>query len=393
CRKCAGGRTCETANDCFNGMCVATTKTCFGLPVVSFGPAVSYPSGEKTYVLFSADINGDGFIDLVAGNEQESTLSVFLNNGAGAFQRVTPSFRTGDYPTGGTIADFNRDGIPDVVTADYHGDSVSILLGINGGMGKGTGALAAKSTYPTVDGAETSNLAIGDLNGDGNLDVIATNPQAHSVSEFLGRGDGTLAPAIDVPVGTAGSSEPYSVAIGDFDRDGKSDVAIANVRSGTIVVRLGNGDGTFQDEVTYPEGGTPPYILITHDVNVDGKLDLVCANRASSDVSVLLGRGDGTFRKAIVSRTGPKTGPYSVAVADFNLDGVPDVATANFESSTASVLLGIGNGGFEAPIDAGATGEISYGVIAADLNGDGKPDLGVASARSNDVTVKLSTSH
>ena len=395
CRKCAGGRTCEAATDCFNGMCVGTPKACDELKVVSFGPAVSFPSGNKAYILLSSDFNGDGSIDLAAGNELDSEMRVFLNNGAGTFQRVATAFPTGDYSTGGVIADFNKDGIPDVVTADYHGNSVSILLGINNGMGKGTGSLAPKSTFPTIEGAETSNLAVGDLNRDGNLDVIATNPQTSSVSRFMGRGDGTLDPAINVPVGIEGSAEPYSVAIGDFNLDGNNDVAIANVRNGTLIVRLGNGDGTFQDEVPYVEGGTPPYILITHDVDVDGKLDLVCANRASNDVSVLLGRGDGTFRKAVVSRTGPEdgpdTGPYAITVADFNRDGVPDVATPNYLSSTASVLLGIGNGGFEEPIDVGTTGETSYGIVAADLNGDGKIDLAISNAISNDVTVKLST--
>ena len=385
CRKCAGGRTCEVATDCFNGNCVASTKTCFELPVVSFADAVPYPSGEKTYALFSGDLDGDTDLDLAAANEQGSSISVFLNNGAGVFTRLGP-FATGVYPTGGAIADLNRDGIADVVTADYRGDSVSVLLGAGGGV------LSPKSSYPTIEDSETSNLAVGDLDGDGNLDVISTNPSSSSVSQFMGRPDGTLEPAIDVPVGISGSSAPFSAAIGKFDDNDTNDVAIADIRSGTIIVRLGNGDGTFQPEVPYVEGGTPAYILITYDVDVDGELDLVCANRSSDDVSVLLGRGDGTFRKAIVSKTGPGTGPYSVAVADFNLDGVPDVVTANFTASNASVLLGIGNGRFEAPLDIGPMGAITYGVVAGDFNGDNKPDVATANASSNNVTVKLSTS-
>ena len=384
CRKCAGGRTCQVAGDCFNGSCVAATQTCFALEV-AFAAAVAYESGQKTYALFSGDLDGDGDVDLAAANEQESTISVFLNDGAGGFARLD-RIDTGQYPTGGAIADMNRDGIPDVVTADYHGDSVSVLLGTGGG------ALAEKASYPTISGSETSNLAVGDLNGDGSLDVIATNPLSSSISLFLGRGDGTLDESVDLPVGIVGASAPYSTAIGDFNGDGAGDVAIADVRSGTIIVRLGNGDGTFEDEVPYLEGGVPPYILITRDLDLDGNLDLVCANRGSDDVSVLLGRGDGAFRKTIVSSTGPDTGPYSVAVADFNQDGVPDVVTANFETSTSSVLLGIGNGAFEAPIDAGATGLTSYGVAVGDFNRDGKPDFATANASSNDVTVKINAS-
>jgi hypothetical protein len=386
CRKCAGDRQCAVADDCFSGTCSAA-GTCTSLATVSFADAVAYPSGDKTYALFSGDLDGDGDLDLVAANEQESTISVFLNDGAGGFQRVGAPVPGGNYPTGGAIADLNGDGLPDVVTADYHGNAVTVLFN------SGAGVLGGKATYPTVDGAETSNLAVGDLDGDGNLDVIATNPQRASISVFRGSATGTLAPAVDLPVGIEGGSEPYSAAIGDFDLDGHADVAIADVRTHTLIVRLGNGNATFAAEVPYAEGGTPPYIVITRDVDLDGVLDLVCANRGSDSVSVLLGRGDGTFRKALVSSTGPMTGPYSVAVADFNVDGVPDLATANFMGNDASVLLGIGDGRFEPPINSGPTGDFCYGVVAADLSGDGVPDLATANAAVDNITVKLSTAH
>jgi hypothetical protein len=258
-------------------------------------------------------------------------------------------------------------------------------------------------SYPTIAGAETSNLSFGDLNGDGNLDIIAANPctrldsPAGSMGVLLGRADGTFAPAVITNLGIEGSAKPYSTAIGDFDGDGNMDVAIGDLVNGAIIVKLGNGDGTFKDEVPYSSGGNGPYIIITTDINLDGKLDLVTANRNSDNVSVLLGRGDGTFKKAIVSSTGPMTNPYSIAVADFNLDGVPDVVTANYIAGTGSVLLGIGDGHFEEPIDAGPTatskGQISYGVAAGDFNGDGIPDFAATNPGDNDISVKLSTSH
>ena len=409
CRQCSGGRHCLIGSDCFSGVCVAGSNTCSELATVSFADAVHYPSGDKTYTMFAGDLNGDGHVDLVAANEQANSLSVYLNHGdgTGTFQSLASgdtAFLTGPYPTGGAIADFNHDGIPDVVTADYHGDSVSILLGTPTmmGSGKGTGALAAKTTYPSIEGGETSNLDVADLDGDGNLDVITANPAVHlpsaaSVSQFMGRADGTLGPPITAAIGT-GSSQPYSVAIGDFNGDLKKDVAISDLVNGPIVVRLGNGDGTFQPEVLYSAGGQGATILIARDMNLDRNLDLVCANRGSSDVTVLLGRGDGTFRKAIVSSTGKNTSPYSLEVADFNLDGVPDVVTANFGTGTGTILLGIGDGHFEAAIDAGPTanpavGKISYGVAAGDFNGDGKPGFATTNPGDNDISIKLSTSH
>jgi hypothetical protein len=385
CRRCAGGRHCLSNSDCFNEQCDPGTSTCTSLGTVSFADAVSYGASYKTYAIFSGDFNGDAWPDLAAANEQDDSITVLLNRGDGTFQGVA-NFPTGAYPTGGAVADFNGDGIADLVTANFHGNSVSVLFGV------GDGTFQAARHYPTTAGAATSNLAVGDLNGDGYPDVIATNPGSASVSQFMGRPDGTLGPAIDLKVGILGASAPFSAVIGDFDGDGKNDVAIADIVSRTIIVRLGNGDGTLGSEVAYPEGGTPPCILIGHDVDVDGELDLVSANRGSDDVGVLLGRGDGSFRDPIVSGTGAGTGPYSIAIADFNLDGVPDVVTANFMSSTASVLLGFGDGRFEAPIDAGRTGDISYGVVAGDFDGDGRPDLAVCNAASNDVTVKLSTS-
>lgn len=386
CRRCSGGRGCLADGDCFGGRCVPETGTCFSLATVSFADAVSYHSGDKTYALFSGDLDGDGRVDLAAANEQGNSITVFLNRGDGTFQPLPASFETGAYPTGGTIADMNRDGVPDVVTANYHGNSVSVLLGV------GDGTLQAPRHHPTVDGGATSNLAVGDLNGDGYPDVVATNPERASASQFMGGPDGTLGPTIDMPVGIRGGSAPFSAAIGDFDGDGKNDVAIADMISRTIVSRLGSGDGKLGPEAASAIGGDPAFIIIAHDLDLDGKLDLISANRDSDDVSVLLGRGDGTFLEPIVSPTGAGTGPYSIAVADFNLDGVPDVVTANFKSSTASVLLGIGDGRFEDPIDTGAMGNISYGVVAADLDGDGKPDLAVCNAGSNDVGVKISTS-
>jgi hypothetical protein len=389
CRRCSGARGCNIDADCFSGKCLPD-GTCSSLRNISFADGVSYPSGDKTYVMFSADINRDGHIDIVAANEQASSLSVFLNNGAGIFQLAATPFPTGAYPTGGAIADFNHDGMLDVVTADYHGNSVSVLLG------NGTGNLAAKASYATLPEADTSNLAVADLNGDGNLDVIATNPQKASMSVFLGHADGTLDPAIDVPLGVDSNFHPFSPAIGDFDGNGTADVAVGDIITGPIIVKLGNGDGTFgEDEFQYQPGGLGPNVLLAVDVNHDNVLDLVSANRGGISVSVLIGRLDhsGAFRKAIVSPTGATAGPYALAVADFNRDGVLDVVTPNFLANTATVLLGTGDGHFEAPIDAGAAGTTTYGIAAGDFNGDGKPDFATCNAGSNDVVVKMSTSN
>jgi hypothetical protein len=243
-----------------------------------------------------------------------------------------------------------------------------------------------------VTGGYDENLAIGDVDGDGNLDIVATNPSQASVSQFLGNGDGTVNAMSTMSLGIVGDYRPFSTAIGDFDENGDLDIAVADVLTRPVTVKLGNGNGTYQDDLTFAPDGVGARIMITADMNRDGHLDLVSANRGSNDVSVLLGRGDGTFRKGVTSTTGPDTGPYAVAVADFNLDGVPDVVTPNYVRGNASILLGRGDGTFDEPIDAGPTGSACYGIAVGDFNGDGKPDFAASNANDNNVVIKLSRS-
>lgn len=358
---------------------------------VAFAAAVHYTSNYKPYAVRAHDIDADGDLDLVVANEISSDVVIFRNSGAGAFTASAP-VGVGAYPTALVIADFNRDGVADVATADYHGNSVSILLGA------GTGAaytLAAASSYSTVAGAETSNLAVGDLNGDAVPDVIATNPQASSISVFLGNANGTLRAATTIPLVVTGSttpSEPYAAAIGDFDSDGRADAAIADNRSARLFILLGNGDGTFHATSAQPPiMGVGSFQIIARDMNRDGGLDLVVANRSSDNISVLLGTGTGVFAPAYASTVGAGAGPYSLAIADFNADTIPDVLTANYQTDNASVLLGVGNGAFESPLDAGATGDFTYGVAAGDLDGDGRIDFAAVNALSNTLAVKMST--
>jgi hypothetical protein len=263
---------------------------------------------------------------------------------------------------------------------------VSVLLGV------GDGTLRPATTQPTEAGAATSNLAVGDLNGDGVPDVIATNPERASFTVFLGNRDGTLQAGTTLPAGVRGYSAPFSAAIADFDGDGRNDVAVADLSTRAMLVRLGNGDGTFGAESSYDIGGIGAFIVVAADVDLDGHVDLVVANRGSDDVSVLLGRGDGTFRAPVRSGTGTGTGPYTLVVADMNLDGVPDAVTPNYQSGNASVLLGIGDGRFESAIDVGAMGDFPYGLAVGDFNGDGKPDVAVCNAVSNDLRVRLNAS-
>jgi hypothetical protein len=228
-------------------------------------------------------------------------------------------------------------------------------------------------------------VAVGDVNGDGRLDLAVANRGSFgNVGVLLGNGDGTFQ---DAQRFSTTATYPQSVAVGDVNADGLPDLAVANGGSfgaAAVSVLLGNGDGTFQDARTFPAGIYPRSVAVA-DVNGDGRLDLAVANQSSNNVSVLLGNGDGTFQDAQSLPTGGY--PTSVAVADVNGDGRLDLAVAN-GSATVSVLLGNGDGTFQDAVNY-AAGGYPWSVAFGDFDGDGWPDLATANYYSNNVSVLL----
>jgi hypothetical protein len=236
--------------------------------------------------------------------------------------------------------------------------------------------------YPT--GPYPRSVAVGDFTGTGIIDLAVANYTLSTVSVLLGNGDGSFQAKTDYTVG----ADPDAVAVGDFDGDGTLDLAVASVNANTVSVLLGNGNGTFQPAKHYASGLTPTALAVA-DLNEDGVPDLVITNNTpTATVSVLLGNGDGSFQAPVPYTIGAGAGPQAVAVGDVNDDGIPDLATANWYKNTVSVLLGNGDGSFQAPKDY-AAGPSPVSMAVGDFNGDGTPDLAVTDAASNSVTVLL----
>jgi hypothetical protein len=337
-------------------------------------PFLQLPNGDLSRGVVVGDFNRDGRLDLATSNQNTNNVSILLGLGDGTFapeKRV----RVGSAPVGIVLGDFNTDGRLDLAVANNGGNDVSVLLG------KGDGTFADQVRYAA--GQFPYGLAASDLNGDGRLDLVVSNAFSSdsSVSVLLGKGDGTFGP----PTGFAvGKGVLGAVAVGDFNGDGRFDLAAGNSNSNDVSVLLGKGDGTFQEQVRFAVGQRPNHIATT-DFNGDGVLDLTTTNTASRDVSVLFGHGDGTFGDEVRLDVGHL--PESPLARDFNGDGYVDLAV-NDMSGSVVVWLGRGDGTFQSP-GRFATSYQSYALVAADFNRDGRLDLAVTNQLADDVSVLL----
>ena len=233
----------------------------------------------------------------------------------------------------------------DMATQAGFGVQAVILANISSGSSttrtttttKGDGTFRARQSFGI--GGHPTSVVVGDLNGDGRNDLIATDDDGASV--LLGNGNGTF--QVRQSFGTGGG--PRSVAVADFNGDGRLDLATANYNDNTASVLLGNGDGTFQAKQAFGTGGQP-YSVAVGDFNGDGRSDLVSEDWSGNTTSVLLSNGNGTFPAKQSFATGWH--PTSVAVGDFNGDGKRDLGITDSSNNTASVLLGNGDGTFQA---------------------------------------------
>ena len=336
-------------------------------------------SGQLTATILASDIAtaktaGITVVSPTPGGGTSNSVVFEINNPTDTVFLTRSDFQTGSEPNTVAVADFNRDGKADIATVNEGNGTVSILLG------NGDGTFASPVSYSIGDAGDLESLAVGDFDGDGKLDLVVGGGPTN-VFVLLGNGDGTFGPPVSFQAGGSASD----VAVGDFNGDGKLDVAVSNSAYDTVGILLGNGDGTFQPPVTYPAGGRAEYVAVG-DFNGDGKLDLVTANAYNppEGISVLLGNGDGTFQPYLYYQAG--TTPQSLTVADFNGDGVLDIAAGNAGDSTISVFVGNGDGTFQSQ-KVYPAGTMPLWEASGDFNGDGKLDLAVSGEGSTSVLL------
>jgi archaellum component FlaF (FlaF/FlaG flagellin family) len=338
--------------------------------------------------LVTGDFDRDGKLDVavIEYHGGSGNVAIFLGNGDGTFRTGT-TYAVAVQPFYAAAASFRNNGILDLVVGDSGSDNVYVMLG------NGDGTFQPAVAYPT-SGRPTA-VSTGNFTADGRIDIIAlTGPgaQCNCVEVLPSNGDGTFGSLVSTPV-------PYNVdgfemAVGDFDGDGKLDVAVTGGfgSANQVDILLGNGDGSFRADGYYPVSSSP-YSIASGHFNADSKIDLAVGNYQGNSISVLLGNGDGTFGQAVDYDT---YSPTWVAVGDLNGDGKEDLVASNLGSfaipSTASVsvLMGNGDGTFQPGVVYPAGGNLKY-VAIGDFNGDHEPDLVVVDELGGAIITLLNT--
>ncbi|HEX3447493.1 MAG TPA: FG-GAP-like repeat-containing protein [Isosphaeraceae bacterium] len=383
---------------------VTLTGVAGGATSAGFGVQQPFSTGFGPFSVAVGDFNGDGKPDLVVANDNANTVSVLLNTTApGA---TTPSFAPGqDFATDPdpvcvVVGDFNLDNRPDLAIVEQSSGLVSIRLNTTA-PGAATASFAPAQNFRT--GLDPVSAAVGDFNGDGEPDLAVANQFSNSVSLLLNTtAAGSNTPNFAAKQDFATGSIPNSVAIGDFNGDNRPDLAVANEGSNRVSVLL-NATAprsvtlSFSPRTDYGTDSAPISVAVG-DLNGDGMPDLAVTNFFSNSVSVLLNTTTaGANTPSFAAKQDFATGlfPDSVAVGDFNGDAVLDLAIANSNSNSVSVLqnttgLGAVALSFAAKQDF-ATGTEPASIALADFSGDGKNDLAVANFSSNTVSVLLNT--
>ncbi|CAF1439998.1 unnamed protein product, partial [Adineta ricciae] len=352
-----------------------------------FSNQSTYSTGSAPYPysLAMADFNNDNQLDVVVANSGTDDLTILFGSSNNDTFRDAITYLMGSdsNPQYVITGDVNKDNHSDIVVLNSKSNTLNLIYGY------GNGSFADQMVYSTGDDSRPFSLVMNDINNDGRNDFIVANEMANTIDMFLGFDYTTFEKANSYSI--ENSTDPTSIAVNDFNNDNQSDMAIVFPTNCTLVILLGQGNGSFVISTIYSTGeNSNPIMVLADNVNDDNPIDLIVANRDSDDVIVFLGHSNGTFLPMITSPIGKHSTPCGIALADFNADGIQDIVSANYGTNSISILIGFANGSFSL-IYTYATGDFSgpKAVATGDLNNDGLIDIVVAHYDANTIGIFL----
>ena len=376
---------------------VETTGGSGNLVVPTLAPSPPLPSNGTAYHMVFGDVNNDGRPDIVAAGEDGAsgagTLYVLLNGG-GAFNQPVRTTGVSPSPLGVALGDLDGDGDLDAVTSSAGPNATAMSVRLNDGSGTFSPPPGATAGQVPLLGY-CRGIVLADIDGDGDLDALAGHSSLNTLTIRLN--DGT-AHFTTPPTGRdeiAVGSGPYRLALADLDNDGDLDLVAGAYFNNAVSVRLNDGTGLFTPAPNTPEVpvGRGPWTVALGDLNNDGVVDLVSCNDTGNSISVRLNDGTGRFRAPLVNPDPAVPGnPQSFALGDMDADGDLDLTVCTLNGSRSAQVLfndGTGNLAFNPTVPGIGLTALPYHTALADIDGDGDLDLGTCGLSSPTLNVRL----